>query len=165
MINVISNSSKNRRLRKHKEVHENDVKFCHFYNNEKHCPFKEFGCRFKHENSPECFFKDRCKNKLCQYKHKVKQNKDARVNILEPIEKYSDEFEYDSRNILCEHYCTNWELSGGGFHIDTLDEFSEFKGVNVKNISEEYDDNIEYFIKTYPCNVCEFKCNYLDTPQ
>ena len=165
------------RLRKHMEVHEKDVKFCHYYNNEKRCPFKEFGCRYKHENSPECYFKDRCKNKLCQYRHKLDQNKDSRVNILEPAETHSDvlhdtdsntnetdteQFRYDSGNILCEHYCTNWELSGPGYHMDTQVEFNELRGVNVKNISEEYDDNMEDFIKTYPCNVCEYKCNDLD---
>ena len=33
---------------------------------------------------------------------------------------------------------------------------------SLKNISEEYDDDIEEFFKTYPCNVCEFRVDNMD---
>ena len=56
------------RLRKHMSVHETE-RFCHYYNNEKCCPFVEIGCKFRHEVSDVCKFKV-CKNLLCQYRHK-----------------------------------------------------------------------------------------------
>ena len=165
------------RLTKHMRVHDESAKFCHFFNNEKTCPFEEFGCAFKHEVSPECFFKSRCKNKLCQFKHKSVSKNSINVNTLHPLQKHAEvfddmdenneetdteQFRYDSSNVLCEHYCTSWELSGGGHHIDTQEEFFELRGVNVKNISDKYDENTEDFIQIYPCNICEFNSNDLD---
>ena len=38
------------RLEKHKMAHASlNVKFCHYFNNSKSCPYKEVGCMFKHE--------------------------------------------------------------------------------------------------------------------
>ena len=44
------------RLRKHMSVHATN-KYCHYFNNQKSCPFKLLGCKFKHEESPTCKFK------------------------------------------------------------------------------------------------------------
>ena len=48
---------------------EPNVKFCHYFNNSKKCPFKEFGCKFRHTKSDQCKYQENCKNKLCQYRH------------------------------------------------------------------------------------------------
>ena len=48
-----------------------NVKYCHYFNNSKHCPFEEVGCMFKHEISKNCRFQKHCKNKLCQFQHDV----------------------------------------------------------------------------------------------
>ena len=48
-----------------------DIKFCHYFNNKKNCPYEEIGCMFKHAKSDDCWFKERCRNKLCQYAHDV----------------------------------------------------------------------------------------------
>ena len=62
------------RLRKHMDMHINkNVKKCHFFNNDKTCPFEEIGCKFVHEVSAICFFKDNCTNKLCPFKHSLIQ--------------------------------------------------------------------------------------------
>ena len=46
-------------------MHNNkNVKKCHFFNNDKTCPF---------EVSEICFFKDNCTNKLCPFKHSLIQ--------------------------------------------------------------------------------------------
>ena len=58
------------RREKHLEIHEPEItKFCHYFNNFKVCPYEEFGCKFKHEESDECTFQSRCRNRLCQYRH------------------------------------------------------------------------------------------------
>ena len=164
-------------LEKHLKVHDEGTKFCHYFNNGQLCPFEEFGCAFKHQNSPECFFMNNCKKKMCQYKHNTKRNISSNLNTLDPAKRHeevcddtddidehndSGQFSYDSSNILCEHYCSNCEMVGGGYHMDTNEEFDELKGVNVKNISEHFDGDLYDFMKTYPCNVCEFKCNDID---
>ena len=68
-------------LKKHQNIHAENaasIKFCHYYNNNKTCPYSDLGCMFKHEDSPICLSKTKCINKLCQFKHsqtdKKKQN-------------------------------------------------------------------------------------------
>ena len=63
------------RLRKHLAIHfDEKTKKCHYFNNEKTCPFEKIGCMFLHMQSEICFFGKRCINKLCQYKHKSETN-------------------------------------------------------------------------------------------
>jgi hypothetical protein len=40
------------RFKKHIEGHNESIKFCHFYNNQLHCPFGKIGCMFLHSISP-----------------------------------------------------------------------------------------------------------------
>ena len=58
------------RPQKHMTTHEgNKTRFCHYYNNNKSCPFFEIGCKFLHKKSEECSFKDNCGLDKCQYRH------------------------------------------------------------------------------------------------
>ena len=59
------------RLDKHELAHNvPNLNCCHFYNNFKACPYEENGCKFRHEESEYCRFKELCRNKLCQFQHK-----------------------------------------------------------------------------------------------
>ena len=60
----------------------NGGKCCHYFNNEKHCPYENIGCMFLHQDSENCYFGIRCKNKLCQFKH-IKKKKNEQKNTLE----------------------------------------------------------------------------------
>ena len=77
----------NWKLKKHMSVHGTN-KYCHYYNNQKNCPFELLGCKFKHEESPLCKFTS-CSNPLCQFKHEM--------DIIE--ENYDDEIENISEYI------------------------------------------------------------------
>ena len=58
------------RMQKHVKDHEKTVrKTCHFYNNDKTCPFYEIGCKFKHEKAVKCKFAEKCIITKCQYRH------------------------------------------------------------------------------------------------
>ena len=57
------------RMEKHKSDHSQLRKCCHYYNNNKACPYEEVGCRFEHKDSIRCIFDRTCYFKLCQYKH------------------------------------------------------------------------------------------------
>ena len=61
------------RLLKHKEGHSKTLKYCHFFNNRKFCPYEENGCMFRHDLSPQCFFGKKCSNSLCQFRHETIQ--------------------------------------------------------------------------------------------
>ena len=56
------------RLRKHITIHDENGKYCHYFNNRKQCPFEEIGCKFLHIRSERCKFEN-CKNNLCQFSH------------------------------------------------------------------------------------------------
>ena len=59
------------RLKKHEQNHFNDSRagYCHYYNNQKECPFIDAGCMFNHEKSGLCQTKN-CTRTLCQFEHK-----------------------------------------------------------------------------------------------
>ena len=80
------------RLKKHQEAHDKtDLKFCHYFNNKKVCPYDDIGCMFKHAKSKKCKFEQSCKNMLCQFQHSSEElekftiinEKDASANESE----------------------------------------------------------------------------------
>ena len=88
------------RLEKHKTMHQqSDVKFCHYFNNEKLCPFEEIGCMFRHAKAEPCKFKNSCKSYLCQFQHPQEVNDDT----LNEEEVQSNE--NSSGKFKCEFIC------------------------------------------------------------
>jgi hypothetical protein len=65
------------RMEKHTSDHGVDMKFCHYYNSDKPCPYDKVGCKFKHENAPECRFNLKCTFKLCQFTHTTKKGEEV----------------------------------------------------------------------------------------
>ena len=57
------------RLQKHLSVHTGEAKYCHFFNNQKDCPYQDIGCKFLHQQSGKCKFSRSCSNNLCQFEH------------------------------------------------------------------------------------------------
>ena len=58
------------RLNKHRIMHDDPSKRkCHYFNNDKVCPFVNDGCKFLHIESTECEFRQHCKRTMCQYRH------------------------------------------------------------------------------------------------
>ena len=59
------------RHKKHIEGHRSGfkVKTCHYYNNNKICPYEFVGCMFKHTEAKECPNSSRCSNTKCQFRH------------------------------------------------------------------------------------------------
>jgi hypothetical protein len=53
------------------QIHsDSNTKKCHYFNNDKSCPYQEVGCMFLHQASEACYFDSNCRNKLCPYQHK-----------------------------------------------------------------------------------------------
>ena len=56
-------------LEKHNTaVHGNVKIFCHYFNNDKECPFED-QCVFAHEESPVCKFGAGCERIMCMFQH------------------------------------------------------------------------------------------------
>ena len=84
------------RLNKHMNLHSKEkfhpVNHCHYFNNDKKCPFEELGCKFLHSVSQICKFGPTCEKRMCSFRH-TKQKKDKVTNI-ENVE-VSEEVEND----------------------------------------------------------------------
>ena len=51
---------------------DQNVKFCHYFNNNQNCIFEETsGCMFRHETAPQCKDLEKCKFRKCQFSHIV----------------------------------------------------------------------------------------------
>ena len=59
------------RLEKHNKMHDSNitVRKCHYFNNDKQCPFDEIGCKFLHEEAVYCKYRSQCKFDKCQFRH------------------------------------------------------------------------------------------------
>ena len=51
--------------------HEGVKLYCHFFNNEKTCPYDE-SCIFLHEDAKLCRYDRNCERNLCMFKHQSK---------------------------------------------------------------------------------------------
>ena len=61
-------------LEKHREAAHEDIElFCHYFNNDKDCPFED-ECIYIHEESENCKYGGRCERKLCMYRHEEAVN-------------------------------------------------------------------------------------------
>ena len=171
------------RLKKHEEIHgTKSQKFCHYFNNEKNCPYEEIGCKFRHQHSQKCRFNENCNFKLCQFKHEENQtsenleviNKDVDKEVVEnenvddkvrylsqEFEKLSEMEKFEAKELLCDVYCK----ASYGYHrcSDINDE--GFVGCDVMNITDDYeneDENGEGVVRYFPCEQCEEKFEDFD---
>ena len=68
-----------------KEVTQTPI-FCHFFNNDKECHYKE-KCKFLHKTSPQCRRKNMCNRKNCMYRHNIQENtEDKTKSVNKPDE-------------------------------------------------------------------------------
>ena len=116
-------------------------KYCHYYNNQKTCPFELLRCKFKHEESPLCKFKN-CFNPLCQFKHEVDiiEENDADDDI-ENVSEYIKDIDK-----LVNEYETERNL-------DQM-ESSSFKTSTPKNKTEMKRNECEDCINQSECVEC-----------
>ena len=63
-----------------KVVHENVKLYCHYYNNNKQCPYKE-ECLFLHEASGKCKFGALCERTNCMFEHANDEENDANESV------------------------------------------------------------------------------------
>ena len=103
------------RLKKHISMHKENlasIRFCHYYNNDKVCPFAEIGCMFKHENAQPCKYQDNCFKKLCQFKHsqavEVETNSCGNCSYIgkskENLETHISEFHTKEQSVEDDEY-------------------------------------------------------------
>ena len=79
------------RLKKHSKKHSigMKIKFCHYYNNGKECPYQKFGCKFRHSFPPTCNWK------LCQFSHRI-QSSNERLSVNVENTECDESYHYQS---------------------------------------------------------------------
>ena len=92
-------------LEKHIKIAHGDIKlYCHFFNNEKQCPFQD-KCIFLHENSSQCKYGNLCERTNCMHRHLVNEDVDGDEQI-EQEEVISDDDcdmgDLDDESGVCE---------------------------------------------------------------
>ena len=143
------------RLKKHENMHKsNENKFCHYYNNQKDCPYEDLGCMFLHEESTVCRFQANCGNKLCQFRHRdvfkceyCEYTNQTEKELVVHMDDDHDEWK------VTEYFCNNFCRAEHAIHICmTSDDFKEFRGFDI--IKTKFDDYIEDSI--FACLECKF---------
>ena len=156
------------RLKKHQESHiSKSVKKCHYFNNNKQCPFENIGCMFIHSVSDTCMYGNNCTKKMCSFQHKKDDSKgkpeneedDCKDKMLKDFEKLSDDLQYESREVLCDYICA----APNGYHKCFSDEdYARFIGCNLAEYDDDYDIVKHKSIEYFPCESCGEKFEEYD---
>ena len=78
-------------LEKHNEAVHGSMKiFCHYFNNDKDCPFDD-KCIFAHEESPKCKYGKGCERMLCMFQHEESGEVDDEEDGSDDSEDDNDE--------------------------------------------------------------------------
>jgi hypothetical protein len=114
--------------------HENTKLYCHFYNNEKTCPFDD-ECIFLHEDSKFCKYDLVCERNFCMFKHR------------KIVETEKEDEIYDI------------ETTSDSINVDEIEEEDGLENsvndtVNRTFINHSQDNNSE---KMFKCEICEFR--------
>ena len=118
-------------LQKHiQAAHEDITLFCHFFNNNKDCPYDE-ECIFVHEDSDECKFSTGCERTLCMYKHEGKNNDDD--------DESDDESDSDDESIDLD--------------VDDIKPVME----KLEEAFEKLSVNLKKHFGPLKCDMCEFE--------
>ena len=124
------------RLVKHTRLHGNsNVKCFYYYNNHKHCPYVELGCKFRHVDATYCKFQAKCFRKLCPNKHEHVEE------MISDIDENTDEQPTVDVDKMCD------EILKNATHVSNIVEedsiLSESFIDNVMNERERKADKIE----------------------
>ena len=125
------------RLRKHQGIHkEGTIKRCHYFNNQKNCPYEELGCMFEHSYSGICKYGKNCYKAMCSFQHnKVGEllkceECDVEVKTENDLDKHISEKHEGWRvtQSFCDYFCRGEH----GIHICwSSEDFEEYIGFDI----------------------------------
>ena len=136
------------RLKKHTLSHEQtSIKYCHYFNNDKVCPYEEIGCMFRHEKSKPCKFNEFCKNKLCPFQHNLRKEsidqtakqvpKNGKTNVDDlDMSKQTESQPINPVRISCK-VCFRWVKDESDLENHMVNEH------NIESCSESEDSEFE----------------------
>ena len=139
-------------LEKHiKIAHEGTKLYCHFFNNEKICPFEQ-DCIFLHEHSTQCIYEKLCERNNCMYKHSSNEKHDS--------EKHDDkQYENEDMKVTCEN-CDFVAADDLSLEVHYQREHSGYFECAFCEYSAKDEEGLNTHLhtcETFTCEVCEPK--------
>ena len=119
--------------------HENVKLYCHYYNNEKTCPFED-ECIFLHEDAKYCKYNLICERNFCMFKHRKNVNPDVERDAIESVKNdlSDDDIEEEDDNNILDNSM-----------IDRADETANKTFSNPSQVNNSG--------KMIKCEVCDFR--------
>ena len=115
-------------------VHEDLKIFCHYFNNNKICPFNN-QCIFLHEPSTDCKYGSKCERINCMYKH--------------------DKPENDNDDISEQHDILDNAIIAENEHNDIEDQ------TTIIDINETFENPSQEAMKQFKCDKCDFEAEFI----
>ena len=82
---------------------------------------------FKHEQSKQCRFENKCSNKLCQFQHQRKEINEANIDTLKEVIEPSE----NDKNDISDSDFDELECDVCGTLFETDDEFTEHQATGT----------------------------------
>ena len=154
-------------------AHENLKIYCHFFNNEKTCPYSE-DCVFLHEDSPSCKYSTACERNYCMFKHGSK-NEPVDNEIVGIHDKAGDKKNEESeKDVTLENESENLEKYDSIVIVDVeivnadsdlsidrtfVDKCEQGNNYNVEDVTDKTDAKVADNAgeKVFACKMCDFK--------
>ena len=134
------------RLTKHLEIHTNKtIRKCHYFNNQKCCPYEVIGCMFEHRISGKCKYGEKCNKTLCSFQHR---NTDVSVNDLEAN---LDEAEKPSEIVSDGEIKAVSEINNDKSSDEDEESFLLYVKSNFEPVFKKFKEE-----KTIKCYYCDF---------
>ena len=139
----------NWRFKKHQQWHSSQsVKKCHYFNNNKECPYEKLGCMFDHALAGICQFGIKCSDQLCSFQHEHLENvSDDNPKIQVPSQTANENDANKSNSKDNSGSKLKYDSDSDQEECDTCDRI--FKNNDDLN-EHQANDN------------CGFECNYVD---
>ena len=121
-------------------VHGKMKIFCHYFNNEKECPF-EGSCIFAHDESPDCKFGQTCERIMCMFSHEERDVSDTEEEDESDEENNDEDAENDQTNNYDEQIVNIGDIEP-----------------SVRKVEEAMDKLQQFLMQiNLKCNICDFQ--------
>ena len=133
-------------------THGNVKLYCHFFNNNKECPYNE-NCIFIHGDSQLCKYNARCERPFCMYKHGTAQSEvDVGSKDYKELEDKVDDLDEGEHNSD-----GNSDEDDNDDEVDDLDEGEVNSDSDCDQNGDESENKKKVEEIWYQCDVCEYK--------
>jgi hypothetical protein len=141
-------------LNKHIKIsHENIKIYCHYFNNQKICPFDE-KCIFLHQEAKICKYGMLCERMYCMFRHEFDVNSEH-VNVLEDIQNDDMLIHENSVTEVIEKEIVDEEVSNI-VDVDDIDDMEQETDIpNNTFLNPSQDDKLPSG-KLLKCELCDF---------